>query len=147
MGYGVTGVDINAQIINQARKNAEEVNLGRRTEFIVGDIQDLASLERFGSFDAVIHGGVMEHFPSVESIRKSIAGQLRLAPYVIFDVPIRTDKNLDMFQRDEIFRNVWSAAEWMTDVLNSFDVRRWTEVLRPSQSITDDAVFIVARSE
>lgn len=146
MGYCVVGVDVDPEVIDQARINAAAVAPDAEIEFIVGDIHDLSGFGDNPGYDAVIHGGVMEHFPSMESIRDSLSKQLQLAPYVIFDVPIQTEKNLHMFENDQIFRNIWSTEEWVTNVLHGFDVRRWTEVRRPlGMVLADEVVLVIAR--
>ncbi|MGH8903408.1 MAG: class I SAM-dependent methyltransferase [Egibacteraceae bacterium] len=140
LNYRVSGVDINRAVVEQARKNAELVAPEAEVSFLVGDISDLQSFCRHGGYQAVTHGGLMEHFPSAESIRSSLTAQLDIAPYIVFDVPINTPKNLRLFEKDDIFRQMWTVEEWLYDVLGNFNLVQWQEERHSEPAMTDDLV-------
>jgi hypothetical protein len=64
----------------------------------------------------------------------------------VFDVPLGTDKNLRLFERDDIFRQDWTAEQWLGQVLAPFRVERAHTELHPDPSMTDDLVVALARA-
>jgi protein-L-isoaspartate O-methyltransferase len=143
LGYRVTGVDLDPAVLAQARANAAAVG-AERTRFVAGDMDRLDALAPPGRYRAITHGGVVEHLPSAEQIRATLAAQLDAAGLVIFDVPTRTEKNLRLFERDDIFRQLWTAEEWLGDVLGDFTIVRSIVEERPVETMTDDLVVAIA---
>lgn len=124
LGLRVQGIDIDPEVVRQATVNAASAAPEADVTFVAGDIEQLDAYPP-GVFDAVTHGGLMEHFPSADEIRASLRAQLRVAPRVIFDVPVGSEKNLRLFERDTIFRQVWSPGVWLDQVLAGLCVARW----------------------
>ncbi len=116
LGYEVVGIDIVPQIVNQAQANGRAVAPECNVVFQVGDMFDLDSVAPKGTFQAITHGGVMEHLDSAESIREALLEQLEFAPNIVFDVPFDSPKNRRLFARDDIFRQLWTPDQWMHDV-------------------------------
>ena len=145
LGFQVLGIDINPAVVEQAGRNAARVAPEAAVGFRVADMDRLGELDDGAGWDAVTHGGLMEHFPSAASIQASLLAQLSLAPLVVFDVPLGTDKNLRLFERDDIFRQDWTAEQWLGQVLAPFRVERAHTELHPDPSMTDDLVVALAR--
>lgn len=143
LGYQVVGIDIDPQIVAQAQANAEVLEPACRPSFQVGDIFNLEAVAQPGTFRAVTHGGVMEHFESPESIRASLSYQLDYVPTVVFDVPINSAKNLKLFKRDTIFRQLWTEREWLDDVLGGLSIIDARTDFHPESNMTDDLVVVL----
>ena len=145
LGFTVHGIDVNPAVVAQAGRNAAHVAPQAAVSFAVGDMTRLSELRDERGWDAITHGGLMEHFPSAEAIRKSLRTQLDVARLVIFDVPVRSDKNLVLFERDDIFRQVWTSEQWVDEVLDGLPVARWHEENHPNPNMTDDLVVALDR--
>lgn len=140
LGYRVAGIDVDPRIVAQARANAAEVVPECNTEFRVGDMFRLTDVAPVGTFQAITHGGVMEHLDSAHAIREALRDQLDYAPVVVFDIPFGSAKNLALFERDDIFRQIWTAEEWVYDVLDGLNIAAWAVDLHPEPNMTDDLV-------
>jgi SAM-dependent methyltransferase len=140
LGYHVVGIDIDPQIVRQAQVNASVVAPECGAVFQVGSMFDLDAVAPPATFQAITHGGVMEHFDSAESIRDSLRAQLAVAPTIVFDVPFDSPKNRVLFERDDIFRQLWTAREWVQDVLAGLNVVEALTDLHPEPNMTDDLV-------
>ncbi len=144
LGYNVVGIDVEPHIVLQAEANARSAAPECNAVFRVGDMFNLGEVAPAGTFHAITHGGIMEHFDSVDSIRTALKAQLAIAPRVIFDVPIDTPKNRTLFKRDEIFRQVWTSEQWVHDVLRGLNVVEWHTDLHPESNMTDDLVVALS---
>lgn len=144
VGLTPTGIDHNLMVIEQARRNSEACGVTDRVSFQVGDMNHLEKFAR-DRFSAVTHGGLMEHFPSEESVRESLRKQLEIAPLIVFDVPAGTEKNLALFARDDIFRQEWTPEIWLEHVLAPFHVDQWHLETHDPPSMTDDLVVVLCR--
>ena len=140
LGYRVLGLDIDPQIVSQAQANADAIAPDSGACFQVGDMFDLEAVAPCGTFQAITHGGVMEHLDSAESIRQALRLQLAFAPTVVFDIPFDSPKNRILFDRDDIFRQLWTAEEWVHDVLAGLNVVDARTDLHPEPNMTDDLV-------
>lgn len=140
LGYRVTGIDLDPRIVAQAKYNAAEVASESDVSFLVGDMYNLPAVAPAGTFQAITHGGVMEHLDSARSIRESLRQQLAYTPTVIFDIPFDSEKNRRLFSRDDIFRQLWTADEWVHDVLAGLNVVDHAVDLHPASNMTDDLV-------
>jgi 2-polyprenyl-3-methyl-5-hydroxy-6-metoxy-1,4-benzoquinol methylase len=145
LGFDVLGLDLSEEIVAQAQRNARAVETaGWRAEFAVGNMFELEEISARRRCDAITHGGVMEHFESADQIRAALEYQLRHAPAVIFDVPINTPKNRALFTRDDIFRQMWTAEQWLQDVLAGLPVAKAAVDPHPLGNMTDDLVVALA---
>ncbi|MEJ0016892.1 MAG: class I SAM-dependent methyltransferase [Acetobacteraceae bacterium] len=140
LGYKVVGIDVDERIVAQARANAAAAAPECDVAFQVGDMFNLPGIAPVGTFQAITHGGVMEHLDSARSIRETLREQLAYAPVVVFDIPFDSAKNRRLFQRDDIFRQLWSAEEWVEDVLAGLKVVAHAVDLHPEPNMTDDLV-------
>jgi hypothetical protein len=109
---------------------------------LIRDILDLSRWLGKSQFAAVVHGGLMEHFPSEQSIRRSLEEQLLIAPQVIFDVPISSPKNDRLFTADEVFRQPWTTADWH-NTLHPFNISEYSEETHVEPGMTDDLVVAI----
>jgi SAM-dependent methyltransferase len=67
LGYRVTGIDNNPAVVQRARANAAAIMPAETiTLFQQGDISNLSEIFPQNAFDAITHGGLMEHFHSVD---------------------------------------------------------------------------------
>lgn len=140
LGYKVVGVDVDPRIVEQARANFAAVVPECDAAFTTGDMFDLTGIAPTGTFQAITHGGVMEHLDSARSIRETLREQLDYAPVVVFDIPFDSTKNCRLFERDDIFRQLWTAEEWVEDVLAGLNVVGSAVDLHPEPNMTDDLV-------
>jgi len=128
LGYDVVALDKDADVIKVIKKNAK--NFGERMKIVKGDIFDIDKIFKLDSFDAVISGGLLEHF-NIDDIRRIIKKQLLLAPVIIADMPICSKKSDLKNQyknfskricKDGIYRNLWDENYWVKHVLKDFNV-------------------------
>src|SRR5579863_2613572 len=140
LGYQVVGIDLDQRIVDQASVNAAEVAPECGARFQTGDMFNLPGVAPVGTFYAITHGGVMEHLDSAKSIRETLREQLAYAPVIIFDIPFDSAKNRKLFGRDDIFRQLWTAEEWVQDVLAGLNVVDHAVDLHPASNMTDDLV-------
>lgn len=140
LGFRVVGIDLDPRIVAQARVNAAEVAPECDASFQVGDMYDLPGVAPAGTFQAITHGGVMEHLESARAIREALRKQLSYAPVIVFDVPFDSAKNRRLFDRDDIFRQLWTAEEWVEDVLAGLNIADHAVDLHPASNMTDDLV-------
>lgn len=143
LGYRVLGLDIDPQIVRQAQANASAAAPECGVAFQVGDMFALEDVAPPATFQAITHGGIMEHLDSAESIREALRGQLAVAPTVVFDIPFDSPKNRVLFGRDEIFRQLWTAEEWVHDVLAGLNIVEARTDLHPEANMTDDLVVAI----
>ena len=61
LGYQVVGIDLDPRIVAQAQANAAAVAPECGASFRTGDMFDLTAIAPAGTFQAISHGGVMEH--------------------------------------------------------------------------------------
>ncbi|WP_051787210.1 MULTISPECIES: class I SAM-dependent methyltransferase [Streptomyces] len=144
-GYRVTAIDNDPAVLEQARVNARRCAPGAEVEFLLQDMDRLDGFAEDRHVDAITHGGLMEHYSSRDAIRKSLHRQLAVAAHVVFDVPIDTPKNRELFVRDTIFRQIWTAEEWVEEVLSGFAVAEWHVESHESPSMTDDLIVFLRR--
>lgn len=140
LGFRVVGIDVDPEIVLQARHNAHATALEAQATFEVGNMFDLKGFAPPGRFQAITHGGVMEHLDSAESIRAALRAQLAVVPTVIFDVPIDSPKNRHLFKRDTIFRQMWTPQEWTDKVLAGLPIAEALTDLHQEDNMTDDLV-------
>jgi SAM-dependent methyltransferase len=127
LGYDVTGIDNDPDVVKAAKKNAG--NFGKKMKVVHGDILEMDRLFKNDSFDACISGGVLEHFSEGE-IRVIMDKQLLIAPLVILSVPIATkndvrDEYKDYERRicaDGVYRNLWSSDCWVDHILKRYNI-------------------------
>ncbi len=130
LGYKVIGVDNDKRVVEAANQNSK--NFGGDVQIIEGDIFNLDELFDKDSFDACISGGVLEHFKK-EDVRKLVDLQLKLAPLVIANMPVKTKKSMKAYGFTEsnalnnldnngIYRNFWSEDEWVNKVLKDYNI-------------------------
>lgn len=129
LGYNITALEIDPKILSATRQNVK--TFGKNMHLIRADAFSIDSIFRQDSFDACISGGLLEHFKPDE-IRELVRKQLILAPVVIADVPIWSDKTsiedqyLDFEKRigrDGIYRNLWDRDYWIEDLLKEFNIK------------------------
>ena len=140
LGYRVLGIDLDPHIVRQAQANAAAVDPDFGAVFQVGDMFGLQAVAPHRNFQAITHGGVMEHLDSAQAIRDALHAQLAVAPTVVFDVPFDSPKNRLLFTRDDIFRQMWTPAEWVEEVLAGLNVVDARTDLHPEPNMTDDLV-------
>ncbi|TET91710.1 MAG: class I SAM-dependent methyltransferase [Methanomassiliicoccales archaeon] len=128
-GYDVVGIDNDPRVIEAAKQNGQ--NFGGKIDFKVMDVFDID--KKFGkdSFDACIHGGVLEHF-SKEQIRELVDKQLYVAPTIVCSVVVRTEETLEHYQVrkegqneicvDGVERNLWTEEQWLSYILQGYNI-------------------------
>ncbi|HEY1726200.1 MAG TPA: class I SAM-dependent methyltransferase [Steroidobacteraceae bacterium] len=78
-GALVTGIDLSATMIEQARSRTARVGLAERCRYLV---QDVVELEVGQSFDLILAVTVLQHLPDAQSIVSALRGmQAHLAPH------------------------------------------------------------------
>jgi 2-polyprenyl-3-methyl-5-hydroxy-6-metoxy-1,4-benzoquinol methylase len=140
LGYRVLGFDIEPHIVLQARINARAALPEADITFQAGDMFDLSAIAPHRNFDVITHGGILEHLDSAAAIRAALRLQLERAPMVVFDIPVDSPKNRALFERDDIFRQVWTPEQWLNDVLAGLNIVEARTDLHPELNMTDDLV-------
>ncbi len=154
IGYEMVGIDNDPRVIEAAKQNGK--NFGKRIEFRLMDAFDVD--REFGpdSFDACMHGGLLEHF-SEELIRVLIDKQLHVAPIIFCSMPVRTERTLRLYQVKEregkeicangIERNLWTSEKWLKDILAGYEIIH-NEISTTIPQIGDfDELFVVLGRE
>lgn len=120
-GYAVTAIDNDKEILEAAKINCS--NFGKNVHLELADIFDLDHRFRSRKFAAVTHGGVLEHF-SDNQMKIILDKQLKLAPLVLFSVPVHSARNARYFQADSMgHRNLWSKAQWKNFLQSYYTVK------------------------
>jgi SAM-dependent methyltransferase len=145
LGFQVVGIDIDPEIVEQAQFNGRTVAPECNAVFQVCDMFGIETLAPKGTFQAITHGGVMEHLDSAESIREALRYQLAHAPHVVFDIPFDSPKNRRLFARDDIFRQLWTPDQWTQEVLAGLPVIEAHTELHQEDNMTDDLVVVLSR--
>lgn len=127
LGYNVTAIDNNKNIIEYAKINAK--NFGDKIEILFADIFDIDKIFKKNVFDISISGGVLEHF-SEEQIKKIVEKQLYVAKIVIAGMPITLEEDIEKeykdfkkkIYKDGIYRNLWTPDYWVDNILKEFNI-------------------------
>lgn len=130
LGYKIVGIDNDKKTVEAARQNAK--SFGDDIKILYGDAFDMNKLFRKDSFDACISGGLLEHFDE-DKIRKLVRLQLKLAPTVLADMPVKTKATMKHYEFTEenaignispngVYRNFWSEDYWVNTVFKNFKV-------------------------
>lgn len=154
-GYEVIGIDNDPQVIESAKQNGK--NFGGKIDFKLMDIFNIDKEFGKDSFDACIHGGVVEHF-SEKKIRKLVDKQLFVAPLIICSMPVRTEATLKHYKVkksgkkevciDGIERNLWTGERWVNDILEGYNIAE-SKVSRchPKIGNFDELLLVIKRTD
>ena len=145
LNYKVSAIDISEQIIEQAKKN--EINVFGNTE-ILFSVTDMFKLKDHFSneeFSLITHGGLMEHFEDNKLIIQNLKDKLSICKFVIFDIPIKSRKNDNLFQKDTIYRNLKSVPEWISLIETEFKVLEHQIEKHAPQNMTDDLIIVAGK--
>ncbi|MFQ5884767.1 MAG: class I SAM-dependent methyltransferase [Thermoplasmata archaeon] len=154
-GYDVVGIDNDSRVIEAAKQNGK--NFGGKIEFKVIDVFDIDKEFGKDSFDACIHGGVLEHF-SREQIWELVDKQLFVAPIIICSVVLRTEETLEHYKVKKegekeicvngIERNLWTEDQWLDDILKGYNiVEKKVTRSHPKIGDFDELHLVIRRSE
>lgn len=108
-GYKAVGIDNEAEIIEQAKKNAKHLN--SLVTFEVGDALDLSKY--YQEFDLVLSMGLVEHFEREKAIAL-LREQAKCAQYVMTVIPTKYIKYLG-FAIDEQFYTIGGLTKIFRD--------------------------------
>jgi len=86
LGYDVTAVDINPEMLSHSRRTLKLLGLAQRARFRLGNTFDLSS--HYGRYDAVFSAGVLEHF-SIDKAVVALKEQAKTAKHVVIAIPTR----------------------------------------------------------
>lgn len=138
-GYCVTAIDNDKNILRVAQINC--FNYGKSIRLRLMDMFELSKYVKRRQFDLVTHGGVLEHF-SDNQINILLDAQLRIAPLVIFSVPVESKRNDKYFRKDEMgHRYLWTKNEWVSFLKNSYRVLE----AKVSRSLRKDDLIVVLK--
>ncbi len=151
--YTLTCIDIDKEVLNYAKINGK--NFGKNMKFRLMDAFDVDKKFKEDSFDACTHGGFIEHFPE-NKIKVMLKKQLKIAPMVIFSMPIKTRYNLAAYKtrkinkrqvhEDQIYRNLWAKSYWINNILKGFNVLECREGNnKNSISRLDELMVVIKR--
>jgi len=143
LGYRVTGIEIEDKVLECAKINSEKFGERGNIRILKGDLYKIDMMFGEDSFDAVIHGGTMEHFPE-NDIPKLLRKQLGIAPLIIGSVPVFGKNERGKWDRG-IYMNKWTAKHWL-EVLKDFRVvERREEKSGETMSGFDELLFVIRR--
>ena len=83
-GLSVDGVDISKLAIKSAKKNSDNFNLSRKTNFVIKDIQ---KGEINGSYDLIVISEVLEHLKNDNKVLLNLIKLLKKNGKIIISVP------------------------------------------------------------
>ena len=153
--YDITCIDIDKEVLKYAKINGK--NFGKNMKFKLIDVFDVDKKFKEDSFDACTHGGFIEHFPE-KKIKRLLKKQLKIAPLIIFSMPIRTKYNLKAYKTrktrtgevhiDQIYRNLWTKKYWLNTILKDFNVVEFKEAgNKYSISGLDELMVVIKRQD
>ncbi|MBI2548838.1 class I SAM-dependent methyltransferase [Candidatus Woesearchaeota archaeon] len=141
-GFRVVAIDHNRKMLAIAKQSATNLGLARKIRFIRLDLFDIDQMFKPYSFDCITHQGVVEHYSKTE-IEKILLKQLKIAPILIFSVPLKTEFNERKYFVDHIYRNLWTTGVWLNDVLKSFNIVEQKVVKQRS----DNLLIVIKESD
>lgn len=98
LGYDVTGIDIDEDILKLSKKIAKNYNSKNKPNFQKKSIFEL--YYRKNSFDVSFSNGVLEHFTD-EQIIDTLKQQMKIAKVVIFGIPTKYFNQEEAMYGDE----------------------------------------------
>ncbi len=102
LGYNVTGIDIDEDILNLSKKIAKNYNSKNKPNFKKRSIFELDYKEN--CFDVSFSNGVLEHFND-EQIIDTLKQQMKVARIVIFGIPTRYFNQEEAMYGDERYKS------------------------------------------
>jgi len=137
--FNVTAIDEDKRMLEMAKENSKiaEVNINLK----LVDMFNINKEFQKNSFDCITHQSVIEHFPK-NRIRQLIKKQLKIAPYIIFSIPLNTKFNKTYFS-DNLYRNLWSEKKWIGDILKDFKIIESQKVRQRS----DNLLIVIKRNQ
>ena len=151
--YDIVCIDVDKEVLKYARINGR--NFGGNINFKLMDVNDVDKKFKKDSFDACTHGGFIEHFPE-RKIKSLLKKQLKIAPLIMFSMPIRTKYNLKAYKTkkingkeihvDQIYRNLWTKNYWLKTILKDFNVVSYVDGdHKNSISRLDELMIVIKR--
>lgn len=139
-GFKVTAIDNDKDVLKIAKINC--FNYGKSVKLWLLDIFELGKHFRSKQFDVVTHGGVLEHF-SDNQIKLLLDEQLKVAPIIIFSVPIKSKRNNIYFKHDQMgHRHLWTKSQWIDFISNYYKIKE----ARISKSLRkDDLIMVITK--
>ncbi len=98
LGYDVTGIDIDKDILKLSKKIAKNYNSKNKPNFQIKSIFELDYKKN--NFDVSFSNGVLEHFTN-EQIIDTLKQQMRIAKIVIFGIPTKYFNQEEAMYGDE----------------------------------------------
>lgn len=102
LGYEVTGIDIDNDILNLSKKIANKYNSKNKPTFKNKSIFKLDYEENY--FDVSFSNGVLEHFND-EQIIDTLKQQMKIAKIVIFGIPTKYFNQEEAMYGDERYKS------------------------------------------
>lgn len=128
-GFEVVGIDNDPSVIAAAKQNGKK--FGGKMQFILMDAFDIDEEFEEDSFDACLHGGLLEHFPRAQ-IGPLVDKQLYVSPLIMCTIPVRTKRTLEHYKVKKVAdreicvngieRNLWTEKQWIEDVLKEYNI-------------------------
>lgn len=98
LGYDVTGIDIDKDILKLSKKIAKNYNSKNKPNFQIKSIFELDYKKN--NFDVSFSNGVLEHFTN-EQIIDTLKQQMKIAKIVIFGIPTKYFNQEEAMYGDE----------------------------------------------
>lgn len=98
LGYDVTGIDIDKDILKLSKKIAKNYNSKNKPNFQIKSIFELDYKKN--NFDVSFSNGVLEHFTN-EQIINTLKQQMKIAKIVIFGIPTKYFNQEEAMYGDE----------------------------------------------
>jgi phosphoserine phosphatase len=139
-GFKVKAIDNNEKMLQIARINCQ--NYGESVQLYKTDLFDIDQRFKPNQLSAITHGGVLEHYEDSQ-VRIILDMQLKIAPIVIFSVPIKSKRNDNYFQNDQIgHRNLWTQKQWINFLQHYYQIKE----MRKTRSLRkDDLIVVIAK--
>ncbi len=145
LGYPVTAVDLDDEMLAQCSRNWHQLNGAGQVRVKRGDMHRLEMIAGHDECALITHSGLLEHLPDRAAIVAHLRRQLTVARHVVFDVPIDTLKNRQLFGQDAMFRHLWDASAWTEVVASAGRVIASRVECHEHPTMTDHFVCLLSR--
>lgn len=140
-GFQIVAIDHNKKILEVAKQHATMLGLHTTITFMHMDFFNIDKIFEPSSFACITHQGVIEHYPK-SKIKNILGLQLKIAPVLIFSVPLKTEFNERYFD-DNLYRNLWTKEFWIVEVCKNLNILE-TYIVRQR---SDNLLIVIKQSD
>ena len=120
LGFVTTGIEISKTLLDEANKNKKRFKCNYK--MILGDVRNMPFKNK--SFDLVLSGGIIEHFPETQKAIKEQYRVLKKGGILLIHVPHR----ISIFTLTKILQKLF--RKWKSGYEKSFTIWRFKNMLK-----------------